>query len=332
MVDLATQAGTSVGLLYYHFGSKEDLYFAIWSEYQADQEARVDRALRARAPTASTIPSSSCSRACARTWRARGTTARGTGWCTRATYRPGSSTPAPIGRPLAATERTALSDDSRMRSRVMMATLVGFLTEVTLEVVRSQDDDEAAAVIDEAMLLLGSLLSTFVHVRRPTSATPPERSSRRQRFDPVLLHHDAVGPDLQRDTRAGRGRARPRRRADGGARPLSSSPAGSVDSSPDEDPHAALHARRPAPSSASASDTRAATRRSPRALLVAPRCPRPAARRERTASDRDGLRHRRGSGRAPGACCEICCSFSSVRAASTRSRRSAGRAAGARCC
>jgi hypothetical protein len=46
----------------------------------------------------------------------------------------------------------------------MMATVVGFLTEVSLEVVRSRDD-EAEAVIDEAMSLLASLLTTFVHIR-----------------------------------------------------------------------------------------------------------------------------------------------------------------------
>ena len=62
-----------------------------------------------------------------------------------------------------------------MLSRVMMATVVGFLTEVSLEVVKCTNDDEANAVIDEAMSLLGSVMATFVDIRDRERITAPAR-------------------------------------------------------------------------------------------------------------------------------------------------------------
>jgi AcrR family transcriptional regulator len=44
--DVATKAHISVGLIYYHFDSKEGLFSAIWQQYQADQERRIRKALR----------------------------------------------------------------------------------------------------------------------------------------------------------------------------------------------------------------------------------------------------------------------------------------------
>lgn len=38
--DITDRAGMSVGSLYYHYGSKTNLYLAIWTEYQRSQEAR----------------------------------------------------------------------------------------------------------------------------------------------------------------------------------------------------------------------------------------------------------------------------------------------------
>jgi len=166
MADLATTSGTSVGLLYYHFESKEDLFFAIWSEYQADQEARVRQALRvARAdkiddPVQLLLVS-------VRAYMEGAWHHRAQYWMVHAHDLPPRLVDARrrTGDRWKQRNAKALSSSSRMLSRVMMATVVGFLTEVSLEVVKSKRDDEADAVIDEAMFLLGSLLSTFVHVR-----------------------------------------------------------------------------------------------------------------------------------------------------------------------
>jgi AcrR family transcriptional regulator len=43
--DIVAQAGTSVGLPYYHFGSKKQIFLALWHEYQVAQEARARAAV-----------------------------------------------------------------------------------------------------------------------------------------------------------------------------------------------------------------------------------------------------------------------------------------------
>lgn len=45
ITDIVERAGTSVGLPYYHFGSKEKIFLAIWEEYQAAQEVRTRAAV-----------------------------------------------------------------------------------------------------------------------------------------------------------------------------------------------------------------------------------------------------------------------------------------------
>jgi AcrR family transcriptional regulator len=179
MADLAATSGTSVGLLYYHFESKEDLYFAIWSEYQSDQETRVRQAVRtARAdkvddPVQLLIIS-------VRAYMEGAWSHRAQYWMVHAHDLP----PRLIDARRRSGDRwkqrnaKALSSSSRMLSRVMMATIVGFLTEVSLEVVKSKDDAEAEAVIDEAMFLLAGLLSTFVHVRGDERYTAGNASPR----------------------------------------------------------------------------------------------------------------------------------------------------------
>lgn len=45
IASIAYAAGTSVGLIYYHFGSKKDLFYAIWNEYQEYQSDRVGQVI-----------------------------------------------------------------------------------------------------------------------------------------------------------------------------------------------------------------------------------------------------------------------------------------------
>lgn len=45
--DIVARAGTSVGLPYYHFGSKRQIFFTLWKEYQVSQEVRTRRAVSA---------------------------------------------------------------------------------------------------------------------------------------------------------------------------------------------------------------------------------------------------------------------------------------------
>ena len=45
MADIVTEAGTSVGLPYYHFGSKKGVFLTIWDEYQGRQQSRTASAV-----------------------------------------------------------------------------------------------------------------------------------------------------------------------------------------------------------------------------------------------------------------------------------------------
>jgi AcrR family transcriptional regulator len=45
--DMVAEAGTSVGLPYYHFGSKQQIFLTLWNEYQVSQEVRTRAAVTA---------------------------------------------------------------------------------------------------------------------------------------------------------------------------------------------------------------------------------------------------------------------------------------------
>jgi AcrR family transcriptional regulator len=45
VTDIVSEAGTSVGLPYYHFGSKKSIFLTLWTEYQQSQHARTDAAV-----------------------------------------------------------------------------------------------------------------------------------------------------------------------------------------------------------------------------------------------------------------------------------------------
>lgn len=47
MADIVARAGTSVGLPYYYFGGKKQIFHALWSDYQAKQEAKTRLAITA---------------------------------------------------------------------------------------------------------------------------------------------------------------------------------------------------------------------------------------------------------------------------------------------
>jgi AcrR family transcriptional regulator len=47
ITDIVERAGTSVGLPYYHFGSKKKIFITLWAEYQEGQELRTRAALKA---------------------------------------------------------------------------------------------------------------------------------------------------------------------------------------------------------------------------------------------------------------------------------------------
>jgi AcrR family transcriptional regulator len=166
MADLAAEAGTSVGLLYYHFESKEALFFAIWSEYQAEQAAGVRQALRAARSNGVDDPVQLLI-VSVRAYLEGAWAHREQYWMVHERDLPPRLVDArrQSGERWRQRNAKALSSSNRTLSRVMMSTVSGFLTEVSLEVVKCRNDTEARAVIDEAMFLFDSLLRTFVAVR-----------------------------------------------------------------------------------------------------------------------------------------------------------------------
>lgn len=54
MSDIVGRAGTSVGLPYYHFGSKRDIFLTLWNEYQDAQEEVTRAAVAAARRTGAT--------------------------------------------------------------------------------------------------------------------------------------------------------------------------------------------------------------------------------------------------------------------------------------
>jgi AcrR family transcriptional regulator len=54
VTDIVSEAGTSVGLPYYHFGSKKSIFLTLWKEYQQSQHARTDAAVEAARQAGST--------------------------------------------------------------------------------------------------------------------------------------------------------------------------------------------------------------------------------------------------------------------------------------
>ncbi len=54
MSDIVGRAGTSVGLPYYHFGSKKDIFLTLWNEYQDAQEETTRAAVAAARQTGAT--------------------------------------------------------------------------------------------------------------------------------------------------------------------------------------------------------------------------------------------------------------------------------------
>ncbi len=178
MADVATRAGTSVGLLYYHFGNKEALFYAIWDEYQAHQE----QMLRARivAAQADGIEDGLQLLLIGARVYLEGA------WTGRVVYQvvhlkdgpPGFKEQSPLvtERWTRKNQRLIAADDSLL-ARAMLAAVLGALGALCREVVGSSSDDEALALIDRSVLVLAGLANGFDQIAHgdpvAASVSPP---------------------------------------------------------------------------------------------------------------------------------------------------------------
>ena len=183
MADVATRAGTSVGLLYYHFGNKEALFYAIWDEYQAHQEEML-RTRIAAAQADGVDDGLQLLLLGARVYLEGA-------WTGRVVYQvvhlkdgpPGFKEQSPLitERWTRKNQRLIEADDSLL-ARAMLAAVLGALGALCREVVGCSSDDEARALIDRSVPLLGGLVRAF---RQLVSGEPLDRDRHDEKAVPA---------------------------------------------------------------------------------------------------------------------------------------------------
>jgi AcrR family transcriptional regulator len=155
------KAGTSVGLPYYHFGSKKQIFLTLWSEYQSSQETRTRQAVAAARGSGAAGKDLLLAGTCAYMWGA---------WEARDIVPMLHSMDAPSGFDAAIRDadrrwerqnQALLSEyDSHL---VPGATLMfaGALRAVCLRLPRCRNRAEASEVIEQALVLFTGLLGSL---------------------------------------------------------------------------------------------------------------------------------------------------------------------------
>jgi AcrR family transcriptional regulator len=162
MADVAARAGTSVGLLYYHFGNKEALFYAIWDEYQAHQEQMLRQEITA-AQADGIEDGLQLLLVGARVYLEGA-------WNGRVVYQvvhlkdgpPGFTERSPLTteRWTRKNQRLIEANDALL-ARAMLAAVLGALGALCREVVGCTSDDDARALIDRGVLVLSGLANGF---------------------------------------------------------------------------------------------------------------------------------------------------------------------------
>lgn len=156
--DIVAQAGTSVGLPYYHFGSKKQIFFTLWNEYQVSQEVR----------TRAAVASARRAGATGKDLLLAGTRAylQG-GWEARDILPMVHSRDTPPGFDAVIREadrrwerqnRALLSDYDPPLVRTAAVLLSGSLRAVCLQFPKCRSEAEAAQLVDDAVMLIGGML------------------------------------------------------------------------------------------------------------------------------------------------------------------------------
>jgi len=183
MASVADRAGTSVGLLYYHFGSKEALFSAIWDEYQSSQEERLRHVIR-------TAQADGIEDGLELLLIGTRVYLEGA-WNQRLVYEVVHLRDAPAAfmepSPLVTERwtrknRRLIEADDPLLGRAMLAAVVGALGGLCREIVRCSSDDEARDVIERSVPLLGGLVRAF---RQLVSGEPLDRDRHGQKAVPA---------------------------------------------------------------------------------------------------------------------------------------------------
>lgn len=159
IADIVARSGSSVGLPYYHFGSKKDIFLTLWNEYQASQAAHTRAAVaEARRQGATGLD-----------LLLVGTRAYLEGaWRTRNILPMIHSRDTPGGfdavirdadRRWERQNRALLSEYDPQLVRTAVVMVEGALGAVCLKLPKCRTDTEADQLIDSALLLFAGLLS-----------------------------------------------------------------------------------------------------------------------------------------------------------------------------
>ena len=152
VIDIVELAGASVGTLYYHFGSKADLYLQTWADFQAGQERRANDAVE----TARTSGERDSHRLCLAATRAYLYGA----WDNRDVVRmtaDGDTPPGFEGLARQSTRRWVRQDQTLFDSgdpvttRVLVAIVTDSIGGICREVAACDTEAEADAIIERAL-------------------------------------------------------------------------------------------------------------------------------------------------------------------------------------
>lgn len=157
--DIVSRAGTSVGLPYYHFGSKKHVFLTLWNEYQNAQERRTRAAVADARRRGATGPDLLLA----------GTRAYLTGaWEARDIVPMVHSRDTPAGFDVVIRDadnrwlqrnRALLSDSDPHLVRTATVLLSGALRAACLELPNCRTQADAERLIDDALLVFSGLLA-----------------------------------------------------------------------------------------------------------------------------------------------------------------------------
>ena len=158
ITDIVAQAGTSVGLPYYHFGSKKKIFITLWQEFQASQERRSRAAIGAAQRSGAT---------------GKDLLLAGTRAYLQGAWEAREIMPLVISRDVPGLDAVMAQMDRRwekqsmdllsgydpVMARTAIVVLTGALRAVCMQFPKLRTDAEADRFIDEALLLCSGLLA-----------------------------------------------------------------------------------------------------------------------------------------------------------------------------
>ncbi len=158
VTDIVREAGTSVGLPYYHFGSKKSIFLTLWREYQHSQHARTDAAVaeaRRAGETGAALMLASIRAYLEGAWANRDILPMVHGPDRPPAF---DETMASGAEDWHRQMKSLLAQYDRITIRTAITMISGGLSAVCVDLSKCANDAQAKRVIEDALLLVTSLL------------------------------------------------------------------------------------------------------------------------------------------------------------------------------